>query len=112
LIASTSVSSATEPPQLLELGLELREGVDVRVLEEQRDVARRLGLGRGTRPVRIGTASTSYTDAGERRITVRLTTAAKRRLRRLRSVSSTLRVSGADRAGNETAQAKRITLVR
>src|SRR5438034_7066652 len=47
LIASTKVSSATEhPPQLREVGLEARRRVDVRVLEEEARIRRRLGLRR------------------------------------------------------------------
>src|SRR5262245_21031374 len=42
LKASTSVSSAKDPPQLGEVGLEGRRRVDERVREEQRGVGRRL----------------------------------------------------------------------
>src|SRR5216110_1094351 len=46
LIASTSVSSATEdPPQLCEIPLERRGRLGVCVREEQRRIGRRLGLG-------------------------------------------------------------------
>src|SRR6476659_7578717 len=46
LIASTSVSSATEhPPQLGEVGLEARRRVDERALEQQPEIRRRLRLG-------------------------------------------------------------------
>src|SRR5580765_1675684 len=47
LIASTSVSSAKNPPQLGEVGLERRRGLGERVREEQRRIRRRFGLGRG-----------------------------------------------------------------
>src|SRR5947208_2298420 len=48
LIASTIESSATDdPPQLFEVGAERRRGVDERVLEEERRVGWRLGLGLG-----------------------------------------------------------------
>src|SRR5512133_3603030 len=51
LIASTIDSSATaaseHAPKLLEIGRERRRRVDERVLEQQRDVRRRLGLGGG-----------------------------------------------------------------
>src|SRR4051794_29505980 len=48
LTASTRVSSATEDPlQLGEVGPERRRRVDVRVLEHERRVGRRLGFGGG-----------------------------------------------------------------
>src|SRR3954464_12893200 len=48
LTASTRVSSATEDPlQLREVGLVCRRRVDVRVLEDERRVGRRLRRGRG-----------------------------------------------------------------
>src|SRR4051812_47577766 len=49
LIASTMLSSAIaeDPPQLGEIRPERRRRIDVRVLEHQRRVGRRLGLGRG-----------------------------------------------------------------
>src|SRR5580765_8670310 len=50
LIASTSVSSAKDPLQLGEVGLERRRRVDVGVREDERRVGRRLGLG-GRDPV-------------------------------------------------------------
>src|SRR5580765_5487199 len=51
LIASTSVSSATEdPPQLCEVGVERGGRIGQRVLEEETRIRRRLGL-RGRDPV-------------------------------------------------------------
>src|SRR6478609_967947 len=47
LTASTIESSAKCPPQLLQVGVKRRGRVDVRMLEEERDVGRRLGLGGG-----------------------------------------------------------------
>src|SRR5437660_6572156 len=49
LIASTIESSAKDPPQLFEIGTERGRRVDVRVLEQQPDIGRRLGLGRSDR---------------------------------------------------------------
>src|SRR5918912_3422569 len=45
LIASTMLSSAKDPPQLLEVGAERGGRVDIRVREEELRVGRRLGLG-------------------------------------------------------------------
>src|SRR5262249_30124125 len=47
LIASTTVSSAKDPPQLVEIAPERRRRVDERVLEEQCRVGGRLRLGGG-----------------------------------------------------------------
>src|SRR5687767_14386503 len=46
LTASTNVSSAKDPPQLAQLRIERRRRLDERVLEDERDVRLRLGLGR------------------------------------------------------------------
>src|SRR2546428_1960095 len=47
LTASTSVISAKNPPQLLQVVLERLRRIDERVLEEQGRIGRRLGLGLG-----------------------------------------------------------------
>src|SRR4051794_28353242 len=47
LIASTRVSSAKDPPKLVEITPERRRRIDECVLEEERRVGRRLGLGGG-----------------------------------------------------------------
>src|SRR5437763_13070842 len=47
LIASTMESSAKDPSQLLEIGRERLRRIDEGVREQQLDVRRRLGLGRG-----------------------------------------------------------------
>ena len=81
-------------------------------LEVSARIGRRLGLTRGSRPVRIGTATIVYTGAGARRIVIRLKSSARRRLGRLRSVPTTLRVRGVDGSQNEGGGTKRITLLR
>src|SRR6476660_9468051 len=54
LIASTMLSSAKGSPQLIEIGSERRRRIDIRVLEQERDVRRRLGLRCGdARPQRV-----------------------------------------------------------
>src|SRR5881275_3341752 len=47
LIASTMLSSAKDPPELREVRAERRRRIHERVLEEQRRIGRRLGLGGG-----------------------------------------------------------------
>src|SRR5262245_55189562 len=47
LIASTIESSAKQAPQLVEIGSERRRRIDERVLEQQRRIRGRLGLGGG-----------------------------------------------------------------
>src|SRR2546428_7671993 len=49
LIASTIDSSAKDPPQLLEIASKRHRRIDERVLEEHRQVGRRLRLGGGDR---------------------------------------------------------------
>ena len=93
--------------------LRLSEAGTVRAtLEVSAATARRLGLGRGTRAVRIGSATATYTAAGSRRVTIRLTASARRRLARARSVTTTLGVRAADARGNARTSARRIALRR
>lgn len=64
------------------------------------------------RSTRVGRKTGTLADAGTRRLTVKLSKAARRRIRPRRSVRLTLRVEGRDVAGNEAAKRRRITLRR
>lgn len=60
----------------------------------------------------IGRASAGLSRAGGRKVAVRLTSAAKRRLARVHLVTLTLRTRGVDRAGNARTVTKRLSLRR
>jgi hypothetical protein len=74
------------------------------VMDMARQLARRLGIA-AARTVVVGRKKTSLTRAGSKRVVIKLTKKAKRRLRRLRRgrrVKLRLRVDTKDRSGNRT----------
>jgi subtilisin family serine protease len=62
--------------------------------------------------VRIATGSATVTRAGTKAATLRLTSAAKRALARVRSVKVTLRATATDAAGNVRARSRTVTVTR
>lgn len=80
-------------------------------LEVSARTAKRLGLGRGRRAVRIA-ATTKNLTAGAFRVTVKLRRTVKRKLARARAVATTLRVSASDPARNSGSRSRRVTLRR
>lgn len=82
-------------------------------LDVSRPLARRLGLVRGApakggTPVAIGRSSTSLAAPGTKRIRIKLSTRTKRRLRAGQKLTTTLRLTVTDLAGNTTRQSRQI----
>lgn len=73
--------------------------------------ARRLGLTRALRAVVVGRASSSLTTTGAT-LRIRITSQARRRLRRVRGLRLTVRVLARDVAGNSRVLTRGIILVR
>src|SRR4051794_19442099 len=75
--------------------------------------AKKLRLAKSTKkPVRIGTGSARLTAAGTKAGPLKLTSAAKRALGRLRSVKVTLRATATDAAGNARTRSRTVTVTR
>jgi Subtilase family len=75
--------------------------------------AKRLHLAKSTRAaVRIATGRATLTKAGTKAGTVRLTSAAKRALARVRSLKVTLRATATDAVGNARTRSATVTLTR
>ena len=76
-----------------------------------RKAARKLMIA-AAKPVRIGRGSSRLTAAGTKTATVKLTNKAKRRLRKARRITVTLRSTFNDSTGKKTVKTKKLTLKR
>jgi hypothetical protein len=76
-----------------------------------RKAARKLMIA-AAKPVRIGKGSSRLTAAGTKTATVKLTNKAKRRLRKTRRITVTLRSTFSDSTGKKTVKTKKLTLKR
>jgi hypothetical protein len=81
-------------------------------LRVDRRTARKLHLKATRSGVRIATGTVRVTRAGTARVTLRLTSAAKRALRRVRRVRATLAATATDAAGNRSARSRTLTIRR
>jgi subtilisin family serine protease len=74
--------------------------------------AKRLHLSKTAAAVQIGTGSATLTTAGKKAATLRLTSAAKRALARVRNVKVALRATATDAAGNARTRSVAVTVTR
>jgi hypothetical protein len=74
--------------------------------------AKRLHLSKTAAAVQIGTGSATVTKAGKKAATLRLTSAAKRALARVRNVKVALRATATDAAGNARTRSVAVTVTR
>jgi subtilisin family serine protease len=74
--------------------------------------AKRLHLSKTAAAVQIGTGSATLTKAGKKAATLRLTSAAKRALARVRTVKVALRATATDAAGNARTRSVAVTVTR
>ena len=81
-------------------------------LRLDRRTAKRLHLRSATATVRIATGSAAFARPGSAKVTLRLTSKAKRALARARNVKATLVVTASDAAGNRATRTRTLTLTR
>jgi subtilisin family serine protease len=97
----------------LRVGTTVSERASVRLeLRLDAATAKKLRMKTTASGVRIATGSATTTHAGATTVTLRLTSAAKRALARVRSVKATLAATATDAAGNRGARTRTLTVKR